>query len=483
MCEWDAGNVGATAFAVNEPNEFGPGRSPATVGSRPGRVSAYDRASLCVSSLDLFTPGPLPMRLALLACLFLLVAAPVRAQLVVLDALVTDAETGEPLPGATAQAPDGTGVAADGSGRLRLRLDVSPARVIVRFLGYQPDTLTVRASEAEEGVVRRRVALVRSAVTMEDVTITEENPAVNILRQVLARKAELRREIGEYAAEAYVRFRLERWGLGETFGTTVLRSEALTNLYWRAGSDAREEVVARRRVPEGPPFRFADVDAVPDLFFADYVELDGFLVPTPTVPDALERYDVRLGDIIEADGRRTFDIAFGPYRIDEPGLRGRIRVVDSLWVIAEAEVRPVGRPGMAMIEDFEATYRVTFEPVTERLWMPSRFEREGFVAVGSAGVRLPNARFYQTTYVTAHRPGGSGPAWLWASEDRFYSPVGAYTGDDAYARERVLWPRTDEAIADEERLASRPLRSAFWREGILRRFVPLPVQGRDDPAR
>ena len=46
-------------------------------------------------------------------------------------------------------------------------------------------------------------------------------------------------------------------------------------------------VVARRRVPDGGPFRYAGLDAVPDLFFDDYVVLDGVRHPTPTHPDAL----------------------------------------------------------------------------------------------------------------------------------------------------------------------------------------------------
>src|SRR5690606_15409406 len=129
--------------------------------------------------------------------------------------------------------------------------------------------------------------------------------------------------------------------------------------------------------------------------------------------------------------------------LDEPGLRGRIRVVDSLWVLAEAEVRAVGRPRGALVLDFDAAYRVVFAPVTDAVWLPVRFEREGGVSVGSAGVRLPAARFYQVTHVTAHRPGGTGPPGLWASEDRFYSPAGVYTGEDAYVRERVLWPPSE----------------------------------------
>ena len=144
------------------------------------------------------------MRLALaLLAAFLaafLAAHPLAAQ-TVLEAVVTDAETGAPLAGATVQAPDGTGAATDARGRVRLTLAHLPAEVVVRFLGYRTDTLRVEREPGESGVLRRVVRLAPAAVPLDDVTVTDENPAVGILRRVLARKAVLRRAMPEYAAE------------------------------------------------------------------------------------------------------------------------------------------------------------------------------------------------------------------------------------------------------------------------------------------
>ncbi|NNF59617.1 MAG: hypothetical protein HKN04_15380 [Rhodothermaceae bacterium] len=401
----------------------------------------------------------------------------------VLEGRITDAETTLPLAGATAQEEGGEGVVADAAGRFRLQLASLPTTVVVRFVGYEPDTLRLRRTDAFNGVIRRAIALQPVATPLDDVTVTDENPAVNILRRVLARKAELKPRVVAYAAEGYGRFVLERWGLGETFGTPVRLTEALSNVYWRWPGGGREEVVARRRIPEGGPFRYAALDAVPDFFFDDTVVLDDVRYLTPTHPDAVALYDVRLGEITEADGLRFFDIALAPRRGGVTGFRGRIRVVDSLFVIAEAELRPDRLPRRSMVTDFEASYRVTFSPVSDGIWLPERFEREGRVQVGTAGVRIPTVHFRQTTLITNRQLGLSGPSMLWATEDRYYSPAGVYGGREVHLPFRDQWP-LDEAVAQIEPTFGRyELKDLFWREGILRRYVPIPIEGRDDATR
>ena len=425
----------------------------------------------------------MPRRFA--TALLLLAASAASAQPAVLEGRVLDAETAAPLPGATAQAVGGRGAVADAEGFFRLALAGLPATVVVRFVGYRPDTLRIgRADAGADGRVRRTVRLAPAATPLDEVTVTTENPAVGVLRRVLARKAELRRRFPAYAAEGYARLTLSRLPYGVSEGQVVRIEEALTNVFWRADGGGREEVVARRRVPEGGPFRYVGLDAVPDLFFDDAVVLDGVRFPTPTHPDALALYDVRLGAITESDGRRYLDIAVTPR--GRVGLQGRIRVVDSLFVLAEAELRPGAPSHGGLVQAFEATYRVAFSPAgdpAEGVWLPERFEKEGSVDVGAAGVRLPTVRFRQVTLLDNRLLGASGPAGLWAYDDRLYSPVGAYAGREVHLRHRDRLPLTPEEAEAERRLARFALGDLFFKEGLLRNFVPLPVEGDDDPLR
>lgn len=454
---------------------------------RAGDARASTRQAGDNNRPDTALAGSLAVRPLSVRCLFATVALvllvpALRAQPVVLEGRVVDADTDAPLPGATAQAPGGAGAVADGEGFFRLSLAQRPAVVVVRFVGYRADTLRLDGTAVGVGGrIRRTVRLAPEATPLGEVTVTDENPAVNILRRVLARKAALLRRYPAWAAEGYSRLTLERLPYGVSEGTVVRLEEALTNVFGRTPGGGREEVVARRRVPEGDPFRYAALDAVPDLFFDDEVVLDDVRYPTPTHPDALDLYDVRLGETTERDGLRFYDIAIAPR--GRTGLQGRLRVVDSLYVIAEAELRPAVSGRRAFVTAFEATYRVVFSEAAEGVWLPERFEKEGRVDVGTTGVGLPTVRFRQVTLLDARRPGVSGPDGLWASGDRLYSPRGAYSGRGVYARFRDRLPLSPAEAEAERTLGRYALGDLLFKEGLLRTYVPLPVEGSDDPTR
>lgn len=421
-------------------------------------------------------------RLPLLLVLIVVTGAAARAQAITLEATVLDAESGRPLPGATAQV-EGTarGAATDAEGRLRLRLDRLPATVVVRFVGYVSERVEVERGAVVEGIVRREIGLRPDRLQLGELEITDENAAVGIMRRVLARKAALSRTLGAYTAEAYTRFTLERQGDWEAEPYLVRLTEALSNVYWRASAGGREEVVARRRVPEGKPFAWAAPDAVPDFFLADEVELDGQRLPTPTHPQALARYAFKIGAVTEEDGRRLIDIAVTP--TGAGGLIGRLRVVDSLFVLAEVELRLADPPRGGLVQYFDARYRVTFAPVTDSTWLPQRFEREGSVEVGTRGSRLPRVRFRQTTWLARFAPGRPGPPSLWQRRDPYFSPAGVYAGAEVYRDAHARWPLSDRERGAATELEGRSLGDMLYRQGFLARYITLPVEGSDDPSR
>ncbi|MEM6286054.1 MAG: TonB-dependent receptor [Bacteroidota bacterium] len=84
------------------------------------------------------------MRTPLLLAL-LLAAAPLAAQTGTVSGTVTDAATGDPLPGANVRIADtGTGAATDIEGRYRVPgVPAGEARLVASFVGYTADTLTV----------------------------------------------------------------------------------------------------------------------------------------------------------------------------------------------------------------------------------------------------------------------------------------------------------------------------------------------------
>ncbi|HLA64004.1 MAG TPA: hypothetical protein VK610_06230 [Rhodothermales bacterium] len=397
------------------------------------------------------------------------------AQGVVLEARVIEEATGLPLPGATARS-GGASAVADRDGQLRLPLPALPARVEVRFLGYRPANVDVAAGGAEGGVVRRTVALARDTVALGEVEVTGENPGDRFWRRVLARRARLVHQTGRYCADGYTRLLLRRHGMLDVGTRPVRLAEHVADVCWREGAGLRERVLARRRRPGGGAFRWTDVDPFTDPYFEDEVVLDGRRYPSPLRADALDYYSFRLGVDSMADGRRLVDIAFTPRRAGLP--RGRLRVVDSLYVLAEADLRVEDVPISSPVNEWESTYNVRYAPFTDSLWLPARYTRRGHIFVGLPGSRLPDVYFTQTTLLTRLRPGDGGDGAPWLSDTRLTDAPDLIRGDDLYAPYRLLLPlteeedRADRALTYERRTLSRLLR----REGFLRRWIRIPVE-------
>lgn len=405
-----------------------------------------------------------------------------NAQPVSVEATVIDAVTEETIPGATVQV-EGTdlGSAANSQGRARIDGVELPASIVARHLGYQ--TLRVNISEQPaDGILRIVFELEPTSLISEEVLIIAQRTGELVMRQVLARKETLTENLQYSTMEAYTQFRLERKGSYELEPTLIRFTEALSNVYWMNGRDSREVVIARHRIPSGEPFRYVDIDPVPDIFLNNFVELDGRLVPTPTHPDALSLYVFHSGEITIEDDRRFIDIAVVPRR---RGLfAGRIRVVDSLFVLAEAELRiPDHGRATGFIQDWDAEYHITYSPARDSLWLPERFERRGRVQAGTTGSSIPEVLFHQLTFIDRWMPGSRGSPDLWEWDDRYYSPSGVYEGRDAYRRVEGYHPVLDEEQEILKDLRQRDLARMLFRTGLLSAYVRIPIYGSDDRSR
>ena len=436
------------------------------------------------------------MRLALVAPVLLAaLAASATAQPARLEATVRDAETGAVLPGATVQVVGADrGASADADGRLSLELPSLPDTLRVRFVGYAVAEVVVAPGEAVGGVVRRDLRLSPAPYVLGEVTVTGEPPGEVLWRRLLARRQRLAARVGAYAAEVYSRLLLTRDGPTDVRPVAIGLTETVSNLSWTRGAGLQEEVVARQRRPFGGPFRWAAMEPVPDLYFEDLLFLDGRAIPSPTRYDALEHYAFRLGETVEKDGLRYLDLAVIPRR---GGLvTGRIRVVDTLLVIAEADLR-ADFSTSGVVDAFDASYRWDYEPVwtdaalRDSVWYPKRFDREGRVTVSFPGNRIPTVGFRQRSVVDLVRPGDRGEAAELGR--RYRNPRGAYAGFEIFRPGRAVMPLDSlEVVAQESEWVEQSTLAELLKpqEGIgisfgifgapLSRALGVDVEGTDD---
>lgn len=310
------------------------------------------------------------MRLATVFTLTLCLAAPALAQRAA-EGTVTDAETGDPLPVANVAVLDAAGAVVGGTatnadGRFALRLDALPAELAVRFLGYETARLTVDAGTP----MPLAVALRPSAQELGTVTVRPgEDPAVALMRRVIARVRGQRAALGPYAVTAYSRSTIFTPG-----GEVRAIREGVSDAYWAPGEGWREAVVATRntgnvRSGGGGPV----AEQLLDLLDAD-VEVQGHRLIGPTHPDALDAYTFELGPSSSLDGELVVEVQMRPRRATTSAFEGTIQVLARTADVLAADLRP--GPSFVFpppIQITDARFRQQYVPVAadSSLWLPA----------------------------------------------------------------------------------------------------------------
>ena len=119
----------------------------------------------------------------------------------ILRGRVSDAATNEPLPAATVQiAGTYRGTITNNDGMYEIAVDDLPVDIVVRYIGFRTDTLTAHTLTPLE------FRLEPVALEMEQLVVTEDDPAIWIMRQVIERKQIWRKQLNTFEAQAYSRY-------------------------------------------------------------------------------------------------------------------------------------------------------------------------------------------------------------------------------------------------------------------------------------
>ena len=346
-----------------------------------------------------------------LAAAFLLLASAAHAQRA-LSGTVTDAATGETLPGATVSVlgPDGAvvgGTATGLDGRFAVRLTQIPADVAVRFLGYETARLRVTAQTPGEVAV----ALAPSEAALGEVTVTAgEDPAVALLRRVIARVRAQRAAVGPYAVTAYQRTTVFAPG-GRVQGITEGSSEA----FWIPGTGWRETVVASRRTANLGAGRATPGGVAAGLqdLLAEDLDVAGHRLMGPTHRDALGAYRAAITGTSVLDGRLVVELTVRPARATASAFEGTLQVLFDTADVLAADLRP----GASFlfpppVEVTGARFRQQYVPVAadSSLWLPADLRSE--LAIGFRVEGLLSAdpfRVEETIQLSGYRLGAVAP--------------------------------------------------------------------------
>ncbi len=351
------------------------------------------------------------IRLLLLVALVASLAPAAHAQRA-LTGTVTDASTGETLPGATVSVLNAAGAVVGGTatgldGRFALRLATVPADVAVRFLGYE--TARLRVTAETPGDIR--VALEPADAALGEVTVTAgEDAGPALLRRVVARVRAQRAAVGPYAVTAYKRTTLFT-PTGDVRGVAESSSEA----FWIPGTGWRETVVASRRTSNLGPGGAAPGGVAAGLqdLLAEDLDVAGHRLMGPTHRDALGTYDATITGTSVLDGRLVVELAVRPKRVTASALVGTLQVLFDTADVLAADLRP----GASFlfpppIEVTGARFRQQFVPVAadSSLWLPADFRSDLSIGFRVEGLLSAEPfRVEETIQLSGYRLGAVAP--------------------------------------------------------------------------
>jgi hypothetical protein len=379
--------------------------------------------------------------------------------------IVADAKTGERLPAAHVIIEGTyTGTIANEDGEFSLIVKSFPATIIVRYIGFESQKQTIQAGHSEP----LDFLLKESVAEMEQLVVTSEDPAIAIMKEVIARKKIWRAKLSTYTAEAYSRQQL----LNDT--TIVSVTESVSEVFWDKKRGPREVLKSRRQTAnmEGAD-NFAGVSYLPN-FYDDELDIAGFDVVGITDERALKYYTFKLVEFTSIDDKIVFEISVEPKRKLQPLFEGTIFVLDEEYALLSVKLKPnnviVFPPP---VQDFNLYYEQQFSNFGGDFWLPVDVRIDGLVEVGIVGLRFPPIGFHQVSKMNNYKVNVDLPDSLYQNFSLFSIDSTTINKTDS------IFTNTVEPVplSSKEEIAYRTLDStatlekSFKPKGFLTRFI------------
>ena len=329
-------------------------------------------------------------RILSVTLLFLYLAFPALSQVLTLSGTVRDAMTNSPLPAANIRVlGTAKGTVANSMGVYRLALERDRFTVVYSFIGYRSDTLRVSLERSTEFSPR----LQPSAIQMSEVLVTNEDPAIAIMREVIQRKKEWIANLHSYEFDAFTRLVMR-------FDTAISAiTESYTKGYWRQGDTLREVIQQTRKTENLSRGVRVAVGGFIVNFYDDDINFTGFRFVGPTSPQAFDYYDFKLEKTRQRDETPVYTIRVTPKSRVTPLFRGKLDVIGDTYALIAVDMSPNEAFSIPLVSRFDLRYTQQFGFYENRYWMPMDIGLSGVVEVGFAGFSFPRITVEQASVI------------------------------------------------------------------------------------
>ncbi|MGA7161351.1 MAG: DUF5686 family protein [Bacteroidota bacterium] len=294
--------------------------------------------------------------------------------------IVLDASSNKPLPAATIRVAGSSnkGTITNERGQFQLLLSSGDSVLVVSYLGYRSDTLSASASRK----VDLRALLQPEAIKMSEVVVTDEDPAIEIIRRAIESKPKWMGALKTFQCEAYSRLTID-------FDTAIAAiTESYMTLYWRANDSLREVVRQKRQTKNLSMGDIVNRVGQVTNFNDDTVVTGGYKFIGPTSPNAFSYYDYKLIRTRSMDGLDIYDIEVIPRSRLRPLFRGTISISERSYAVIGVDLEPNEAYAIPLLKDVSFHFLQQFRLYENRFWMPADYRVRGRASVNLMGFSL-----------------------------------------------------------------------------------------------
>lgn len=380
--------------------------------------------------------------------------SPTFAQSHILYGLVRDVTSLELLAAANIRIEGTTrGTITNAEGLYRLSLSAGRYTIIFSFIGYKSDTIDIHLDRD----YRKDIFLHPIPIQLEEVVVTDEDPAYAIMRKVIEQKQRWKEALSSYQLEAFTRQIMRR----DTSIASI--SESYTTGFWQRG-DTLREIIKQKRQTENIPMsqNYAAVGGIAN-FYDDEIRFSGYTFIGPTAKSAFEYYQFRLEQTREREGIPVYTIRIIPTSRITPLFSGTLTVIGDVYALIGVDVTPNEVYGFPFVSDVKVQYAQQFSLYEDFYWMPVDIRVSGKFQIGIGGLKFPAIGFEQVSSIYEYRINAEIPDTMRLKPRRTVAAE-AEKYDSLFWSEREVLPLTEE-----EKMAYTTLDST---QTITKQFAP-----------
>jgi hypothetical protein len=319
---------------------------------------------------------------------------------------VTDSQSGEGLPSAPVSLiGQRAGTITNDEGMYQLELPALPVKIRFSSIGYYSKEIEITVNTPDS----LDVPLAENPVVLEEIVVTDVDPAVRVMREVIRRKQIWRAGLEKYTATGYARVTL---GNGKK---TVMKAESALDVSWDKTRGFTARVKARKQT--GKQAQSFDATLSNMNLYDDYIKVFDQRIFGITHPNALDVYTFKVIGLRKIDDKTVYDISVAPKNRYEKLLVGEISVVDEEFGMIEAKLRPnsilkipLDRKTVATLSkaflpppriDMEVALEQQFGNFGEGCWLPIGEKFSGKLDLGwQKLLAIPSIRLEEATRFT-----------------------------------------------------------------------------------